>query len=289
MDTPDGLSKYPYIRESRRIAARGRVTEQDIIEDTQPGPRARLFEDSVGIGFYMVDIHPCGANERGRMRMPRPFQIPMSALLPREALNFLPGEQEHRRHSSDERRVPSASRGVEYRRVRSNHCQPLDRARRAALCRASTDGIGRLGRAFVLVRRYRTGPPVLRRHPTRGHPRNLSAGRCGPSCFTRGSRNPRRSRGRTRRDSSATISANPTPSLSRSATAGWPPITATGFTRTFRSTGPIGARANSHRLCRRWFQIERAPCDAWNSLSVSNRNLDEGSRLMGTTNLRGFR
>ena len=73
--------------------ARGRVTEQDIIKDTQPGPRATLFEDSVGIGFYMVDIHPCGANERGRMRMPRPFQIPMSALLPRETLNFLPASK----------------------------------------------------------------------------------------------------------------------------------------------------------------------------------------------------
>jgi len=90
MDTADGLSKYPYIRESRRIIARGRVREQDIIEDTQPGPRARLFDDTVGIGFYMVDIHPCGANERGRMRMPRPFQIPMSALIPREPVNLLP-------------------------------------------------------------------------------------------------------------------------------------------------------------------------------------------------------
>ena len=90
MNTTDGMSKYPYIRESRRMLARGRVTEQDIIEDTQPGPRARLFEDSVGIGFYMVDIHPCGANERGRMRMPRPFQIPMSVFLPRKAVNFLP-------------------------------------------------------------------------------------------------------------------------------------------------------------------------------------------------------
>jgi hypothetical protein len=90
MDTADGMSKYPYIRESRRIVARGTVAEQDIVEDMQPGPRARLFDDSVGIGFYMVDIHPCGANERGRMRMPRPFQIPMSALLPREPVNFLP-------------------------------------------------------------------------------------------------------------------------------------------------------------------------------------------------------
>lgn len=90
MGTADGMSKYPYIRESRRMIARTRVTEQDIVEDYQPGPRAKWFADSIGTGFYMVDIHPCGANERGRMRMPRPFQIPMSALLPKEQINFLP-------------------------------------------------------------------------------------------------------------------------------------------------------------------------------------------------------
>jgi hypothetical protein len=90
MGTADGMSKYPYIRESRRILARTRVTEQDIVDEYQAGPRARWFADSVGVGFYMVDIHPCGANERGRMRMPKPFQIPMSALIPREPLNFLP-------------------------------------------------------------------------------------------------------------------------------------------------------------------------------------------------------
>lgn len=90
MDTADGLSKYPYIRESRRLIARGRVVEQDIVDQYQPGPRARRFDDSIGTGFYMVDIHPCGANERGRMMMPRPFQIPMSALLPRDPVNFLP-------------------------------------------------------------------------------------------------------------------------------------------------------------------------------------------------------
>jgi hypothetical protein len=90
MDTADGFSKYPYIRESRRLVARGRVVEQDIVEEDQAGPRARWFDDSIGIGFYMVDIHPCGANERGRMMMPRPFQIPMAALLPRTTVNFLP-------------------------------------------------------------------------------------------------------------------------------------------------------------------------------------------------------
>jgi hypothetical protein len=90
MGTADGMSKYPYIRESRRMVARTRVTEQDIVEDYQKGPRARWFDDSIGSGFYMVDIHPCGANERGRMRMPKPFQIPMSALLAREPSNLLP-------------------------------------------------------------------------------------------------------------------------------------------------------------------------------------------------------
>jgi hypothetical protein len=90
MGTADGMSKYPYIRESRRMVAQTRIAEQDIVEDYQKGPRARWFADSIGVGFYMVDIHPCGANESGRMRMPKPFQIPMQALLPRESLNFLP-------------------------------------------------------------------------------------------------------------------------------------------------------------------------------------------------------
>lgn len=90
MGTDDGLSKYPYIRESRRMIARGSVREQDIVDYLQTGARSRKFDDSVGTGFYMVDIHPCGANEHGRMRMPKPFQIPMSALLPKEPLNFLP-------------------------------------------------------------------------------------------------------------------------------------------------------------------------------------------------------
>lgn len=90
MGTEDGFAKYPYLRESRRLLAKGRVVEQDIVEEYQTGPRAKWFTDSVGTGFYMVDIHPCAANERGRMMMPRPFQIPLATLLPRTAVNFLP-------------------------------------------------------------------------------------------------------------------------------------------------------------------------------------------------------
>jgi hypothetical protein len=90
MGTDDGLSMYPYIRESRRlIPARGRVVEQDIVAEYQSGARARWFPDSVGTAFYMVDIHPCGANERGRMMMPKPFQIPLAALVPQKVSNLL--------------------------------------------------------------------------------------------------------------------------------------------------------------------------------------------------------
>lgn len=89
MGTGDGLSKYPYIRESRRLKARGTVLEHDIVAEHQSGARSRWFADSVGTGFYMVDIHPCGANERGRMMMPRPFQIPLAALIPEGISNLL--------------------------------------------------------------------------------------------------------------------------------------------------------------------------------------------------------
>jgi hypothetical protein len=91
MGSADGLSQYPYIRESRRIVARETVREQDIVAEFQTGLRARHFPASAGTGFYMVDIHPCGANEKGRMMMPRPFQIPAGALLPKDPIeNFLP-------------------------------------------------------------------------------------------------------------------------------------------------------------------------------------------------------
>ena len=90
MGTADGLSRFPYIRESRRIRVKRPVVEQDIVAEFQSGPRAAWFADSVGTGFYMVDIHPCGANERGRMMMPKPFQIPLGAMIPEGVRNFLP-------------------------------------------------------------------------------------------------------------------------------------------------------------------------------------------------------
>ncbi|HEY9784041.1 MAG TPA: FAD-dependent oxidoreductase [Candidatus Obscuribacterales bacterium] len=89
LGTGDGLSKYPYIRESRRIIPQYTLVEQDIVIATNAGARAKHFSDSVGIGHYPVDIH--GKQDvPGAGQRTRPFQIPLSSLLPKDAVNLLP-------------------------------------------------------------------------------------------------------------------------------------------------------------------------------------------------------
>jgi hypothetical protein len=90
MDTADGLSRYPYIREARRIVPLRRVVETDISARCQPGARARAVEDSVGIGLYAIDIHPAEGEEKIPPAPARPFQIPLSALVPVRLRNLLP-------------------------------------------------------------------------------------------------------------------------------------------------------------------------------------------------------
>lgn len=90
MGTQDGLAKYPYIRESRRIRALRTVTEGDISASGSSGVRARMFADSVGIGLYAIDIHPAEGEEKIPPAAARPFQIPLSALVPVKTRNLLP-------------------------------------------------------------------------------------------------------------------------------------------------------------------------------------------------------
>ncbi len=86
--TADGLSKYPYIRESRRIRALTTVREQDIAATPGTSARARSFADSVGIGLYPIDIH--GHQDiPGAAQSARPFQIPLGALIPERPANLL--------------------------------------------------------------------------------------------------------------------------------------------------------------------------------------------------------
>jgi len=150
MGTVHGLSKYPYIREGRRVIGRPswgfpegfEITEIDIsrndfrkefyqenlssenyralwtglaglelpalvsgmqtIEETNPKSRATIYPDTVGIGHYAIDFHPCmtksppeapGNTEREGERLGQgaayPFQIPLRAMIPQEIDNLL--------------------------------------------------------------------------------------------------------------------------------------------------------------------------------------------------------
>src|SRR5215207_6482156 len=89
MGTADGLSKHPYIRESRRIKALRTIVEQDVSADFQKGPRAAHFEDSVGVGWYPIDIHRAGPEDVGVSCRTRPFQIPLGALIPVRIQNLI--------------------------------------------------------------------------------------------------------------------------------------------------------------------------------------------------------
>lgn len=150
MGTAHGLSKYPYIREGRRIigrpswghadgftiweidisrqgytdeyyrqalppeqyrAFRAAIAGLEAIEvlqsDTLPNPpqrrtRSTIYPDSVGIGHYAIDFHPCmtetppekpGNTEREGERRGAgtayPFQIPLRAMIPQQFNNLL--------------------------------------------------------------------------------------------------------------------------------------------------------------------------------------------------------
>lgn len=148
MGTAHGLSKYPYIREGRRIIGRVSpgysqgftITEIDIsradyqdeyygqnlgeqtyrqlwskvdgmeavtnknleIEQIKRRTRSTIYPDSVGVGHYAIDFHPCmtesppekaGNTEReGERRgggQAYPFQIPLRAMIPQEIDNLI--------------------------------------------------------------------------------------------------------------------------------------------------------------------------------------------------------
>jgi len=148
MGTVHGLSKFPYIRESRRIIGRRyplmedgfSITEIDISrkdyqvdyykktlgvdaynrllglvsepEKSDGSPsipsdkvkrrtRSLIYPDSVGLGSYAIDFHPCmtlsppekpGNKEKAGERKDQiayPFQIPLRSLIPREIDNLL--------------------------------------------------------------------------------------------------------------------------------------------------------------------------------------------------------
>jgi hypothetical protein len=98
VDTRDGVAKYPYVRESRRIRAEFTVREQHVGLDARsqltgrkpPELTAERFPDSVGVGSYRIDLHPSTGGNNYIDVGSLPFQIPLGALLPRRVENLLP-------------------------------------------------------------------------------------------------------------------------------------------------------------------------------------------------------
>lgn len=111
MGSASGLSKYPYIRESRRIIGRPSeaypegftIYESDITTRESDLNRGRpfIFYDSVGVGQYPIDFHDCllpdfslpPSNNKDSQAPSYPYQIPLRALIPQRVDNLLAGNK----------------------------------------------------------------------------------------------------------------------------------------------------------------------------------------------------
>lgn len=96
MGTSDGLAKSPYIRESRRIKAKFTVLEEHVglanrsqVTGKKEDVKAAEFPDSVGVGFYRIDLHPSFAGTNYIDIDSLPFQIPLGALIPVRMKNLI--------------------------------------------------------------------------------------------------------------------------------------------------------------------------------------------------------
>lgn len=94
LGTDDGMAKYPYIREARRIKALFTVTEEHVGKENRKlatgETRAAEFYDSIGIGYYRIDLHPSFGGDNYIDIDSLSFQIPLGALIPQRVDNLLP-------------------------------------------------------------------------------------------------------------------------------------------------------------------------------------------------------
>ena len=97
MGTNDGLAKYPYVRESRRIRAMTTIVEQDcgrenralVTGKKESQVQAKRYHDSVGIGHYQIDLHPSTGGDNYIDFAALPFELPLGALIPERVSNLI--------------------------------------------------------------------------------------------------------------------------------------------------------------------------------------------------------
>ncbi len=85
LGTEDGLTKAPYIRESRRIKAKFTVTEEMVKKGGNP-----VFWDSVGVGSYHIDLHITTKTNTFFYEESERFTIPLGAMIPERMENLIP-------------------------------------------------------------------------------------------------------------------------------------------------------------------------------------------------------
>ncbi len=89
--TTDGMAKYVYVREARRIKAEFTVLEEHVgVQQRGALTTAEQFDDSVGIGSYRIDLHPSTGLRTYIDISSYPFQIPLGSLIPQRVENLLP-------------------------------------------------------------------------------------------------------------------------------------------------------------------------------------------------------
>ncbi len=89
--TTDGMAKYVYVREARRILSEFTVLEEHVGVQQRAGMNcAEQFDDSVGIGSYRIDLHPSTGLRTYVDISSYPFQIPLGSLIPQRVENLLP-------------------------------------------------------------------------------------------------------------------------------------------------------------------------------------------------------
>lgn len=89
MGSADGLAQAPYHRESRRIRALTRITENDVSYAVRGDRGATRYEESVGVGMYRIDLHPSTGGDTYIDVASTPFEIPLGALIPQRMANLL--------------------------------------------------------------------------------------------------------------------------------------------------------------------------------------------------------
>ncbi|WP_164667743.1 FAD-dependent oxidoreductase [Virgibacillus doumboii] len=90
LGTDDGLAKYPYIRESRRIKALYTITELDVSREVRGNKGIKKYSDSIGVGSYHLDLHHTTVSNRTFYIPSYPYEIPLGAILPIRVKNLLP-------------------------------------------------------------------------------------------------------------------------------------------------------------------------------------------------------